>query len=151
MELHGYRRITSSDKQQGMQFGNFKYVFNQNRLTMWENDTGYINEVQIYTCDNVFVTKLTLNFISAEELYGHMTDLIGWQDSFDQKVNVSGNNEITRLYGFYDFQSRQYKLNIEKEQMYNGNKSIITTSMDDEDFREFVFLFYFHFLIALEE
>lgn len=150
MELHGVRRISSSDNKEGMQFGNFRYIFKQKQLDMWKNDLGYKNEVSIYTCDNIFVTKLVLNFFSASELYGHCVDLLGWQDSFDQKVQNPSNNEITRIYGFYDFMTKQYKLRIEKEQMFTGNKSIIVTSMDDEDFREFAFLFYFNFLIALE-
>ena len=151
MELQGIRRISSSDNKVGMQFGNFRYIFKQNELDMWKNDLGYKNEILIYTCDNIPVSKITLNFLSAQELYGHFTDLIGWQDSFDQTVHAPCNNEITRIYGFFDFPAKQYKIRIEKEQMFTGNKSIIVVSMDDEDFREFTFLFYFNFLIALVE
>ena len=148
MELTGVRHIATKNAT-GMQFGNFKYVFKQRPLKMWNDIDDYINEVYISTCDDVLAGKLTLNFRSAVELYGHFTDLIGWQDSFDQKVDVASNNEITRLYGWYDFPAKQYKLRIEKEHMFTGNKSVMVTSMDDEDFREFTFLFYFHFLIAL--
>ena len=150
MELTGYRRI-SDNKSTGMQFGNFKYVFKQRPLKLWDNTDDFINEVYISTCDNVLAGKITLNFRSAAELYGHLTDLIGWQDSFDQRVEVASNNEITRLYGWYDFPAKQYKLRIEKEQIFSRNTSVMVTSMDDEDFREFTFLFYFHFLISMME
>ena len=134
-----------------MQVGNFKYVFKQRPLKLWDNTDDFINEVYISTCDNVLAGKITLNFRSAAELYGHLTDLIGWQDSFDQRVEVASNNEITRLYGWYDFPAKQYKLRIEKEQIFSRNTSVMVTSMDDEDFREFTFLFYFHFLISMME
>ena len=150
MELTGYRRI-SDNKSTGMQFGNFKYVFKQRPLKLWDNTDDFINEVYISTCDNVLAGKITLNFRSAAELYGHLTDLIGWQDSFDQRVEVASNNEITRLYGWYDFPAKQYKLRIEKEQIFSRNTSVMVTSLDDEDVREFTFLFYFHFLISMME
>lgn len=149
MESRSRRRI-SVDKEDGMQFGNFKYRFKQKPLSMWESDIVCINEIEMYTCDNVPVTKLVLNTKDTEELYGHFIDLIRDRDSFYESLQINNNKDISRLYGWFDFVSGQYKIQVEKEQFFNKeNKSIIVIAMDDEDFQEFIFLFYFHFLIAL--
>lgn len=139
----------SDNKINGIQFGNFKYIFEQQPATMWNNKS-YINTIHIITCDNIKVIKLIFDYKTAQTLYNYFLNMIKDKDSFYEKIIISTYTENTSIYGYYDFYTEQYKLCIEVEQLYNiKNKSIITISMNEEDFKEFVFLFYFNFLIAI--
>lgn len=144
------RRIVDKTKDQGMQFGNFRYIFKQYPLTIW-NSNEYINEIQVSTCDNIPVTTLRLNHRSTVDLYNNFINIIQTRDSFDKTMQPNRSNEISRIYGCFDFSNSLYKLQIEKEELLTRNTSVIVLSMDDDDFREFVFLFYFHFLISMVE
>ena len=140
-------KISVKDNSRGFQFGNFRYIFKQTPLSF--GDDGYINEIHISTCDDRSVTKLRFNTNFAMDMYRAFVNIIQTRDSFDMGTQFNSNNEVSRIYGCYDFANKNYIIEIEKEETYLGNKSIIKLVMDDDDFREFVFLFYFHFLIAL--
>ena len=142
------QRLISNKDTKGFQFGNFRYIFKQTPLTLFGDD-GYINEIHISTCDNRPVTRLTFNTNYALDLFKLFTNTIQTRDSFDLSMPISHSNEVSRMYGCYDFVNRNFIIEVEKEESYRGNKSIIRLIMDEDDFREFVFLFYFHFLIAI--
>lgn len=145
MQFPIQRKISNK---KSVQLGNFRFIFNQKNITLW-NTNDCINELIITSVDEIVITKITLNTKNTILLYKHFIQMIKNQDSFYQELQLSQTQNISKIYGSFNYHNQKFVLEIQKEESYNGNTSIFTISMNDDDFKEFVFLFYFHFIIDL--
>ena len=143
-------RITDNMRSKIAEFGNFKFSFNRYPRLIWYSDyDNYINEIEITTCDNVPVVKFQFDFLNAEFLYKDLAYLSLRGDSFIRDLPPNSTREVIRINGYLN-SSRydgRYYFAIDKQSSYDGNISSVKFNMSEDDFVEFLYLFYFHFLI----
>ncbi len=140
----------SDNNIKGIQFGNFKYCFKEEKQLpiIRDTDTSVINTIEIYTCDNIPVVSISIDHMTAIHLYRDFVRMFRDKDTITRDLQCTNNMNIPRIIGSFDIDTNLYLLEFEMKSSYNGFSKSVSVFMNDDDFGEFIFLFYFHFIIS---
>ena len=125
------------------------YIFRFSRYTRTKpND--FINQIDIMSLDNINIYSIKFNTYNADILMMVFKLLYVDGEPFEYNIPSFNMFEVFKINGSMDFPNDQVviTLSISRQTLYD--ESSLHINFNPEEYEEFMFLFYFMFLIDLE-
>lgn len=139
-------------KSQIHRISNYNFRFTRFNRTRAERIDDFINQIDIMTLDNINLYTIKFNTYNADILLMVLKLLYGEGEPFEYDIPSFNMSEVFKINGKLEFVNYDTEVKIYLKitrETTDGNISDLDISFSPEEFENFMFLFYFMFLIDL--
>ena len=127
------------------------YYFRMNRYERRNVTDDFINQLEIYTLDKILLHSIKFDSYNARILYRVLAMLFREGESFEYDIPSFNMMEVYKISAFMDYMTGKPMFTINIDNQTVNSTVNLSIRFNSDDFEEFLFKFYFIFLIDIIE